>query len=375
MEPGNKDSPLIFMNNLLETIESKIETNQRITDEEALALFDTTNLIKLGELANRVREKIHGNKSYYIINRHIDYSNVCAIKCKFCAFAKKKGEPDSFEFTIEEIVEKVSLGLKRGITEIHMVGGFHPTHPWEFYIGTLRAVKKAAPDLHIKAFTAAEIRYFAKKFRKTEEEVLLELVSAGLGSLPGGGAEIFDPEIRKEICGPKGTAEFWIETHRRAHTMGLRSSATMLYGHIESVRHRVDHMRRVRELQDETGGFLSFIPLAFNPKDTEYETRGYTSGIDDLKTLAIARLYLDNFKHIKAYWIMSGLEMSQMAQYFGADDLHGTVMEENITHMAGGLAPEDLPESQICELILESGRKPVQRDSLYNEIESKLPLH
>ncbi|MDO8519873.1 MAG: hypothetical protein Q7T11_06890 [Deltaproteobacteria bacterium] len=206
---------------------------------------------------------------------------------------------------------------------------------------------------------------YRKWFSQKEEE---ELVEAGLGSLPGGGAEIFAPEVRKEICGPKGPAEYWLETHRRAHRMGLRSNATMLYGHIESLADRVDHMRRIRELQDETEGFMSFIPLAFNPKDTEYESRGYTSAIDDLKTLAIARIFMDNVRHIKAYWIMSGLETSQVAQHFGADDLHGTVMEENITHMAGGRGPEDMPAAKLCHLIRDAGRIPIQRDSLYREL-------
>ncbi len=356
------------MSSLISQIENKITSGTRISEEDALLLYQSSDLIGLGRLANIIREKKHGAKSYYIVNRHIDYSNICAIKCKFCAFAKKKGDVDAFEFTIEDIVDKVTDGLLRGITEIHVVGGFHPTHPWEFYLGMLQAVKKTAPQVHIKAFTASEIRYFSKKFRKTEEEVLLELMQAGLDSMPGGGAEIFAEEVRKEICGPKGTAEYWLTTHKLAHRLGLRSNATMLYGHIESIEDRIDHMSRIRKLQDETQGFLSFIPLAFNPKDTEYESRGFTSGEDDLKTLAIARIFMDNIRHIKAYWIMSGVETAQLAQYFGADDMHGTVMEENITHMAGAMAPEDLPENRLCNLILDAGRVPVQRDSLYNEI-------
>lgn len=352
----------------MEAIWRKIKAGERISAGDALQLYASPDILTLGQMANSIREKTHGNKTYYIVNRHIDYSNVCAIKCKFCAFARKKGEEGAWEFSIEDIVGKVQEGLKVGITEIHMVGGFHPTHPWEFYTNCLKEVKKAAPNLHIKAFTACEIRYFSKKFRKTEEEVLSELVEAGLGSLPGGGAEIFAPEVRKEICAPKGPAEYWFDTHRRAHGMGIRSNATMLYGHIESLADRVDHMDRVRKLQDETEGFLSFIPLAFNPKDTEYESRGYTSAIDDLKTLAIARIFMDNVRHIKAYWIMSGLETSQVAQHFGADDLHGTVMEENITHMAGGRGPEDMPSAKLCNLIRDAGRVPIQRDSLYREI-------
>lgn len=357
------------MSSLFTAIENKIASGARLSETDALALYASDDLVGMGELANRVRESIHGRNTYFIKNRHIDYSNVCALSCRFCAFARKKGEEGAFEFTADDIVSKVREGLKFGITEIHVVGGFHPTHPWEFYTGMLKAVKQAAPALHIKAFTAAEIRYFSRKFRKTQEEVLNELREAGLDSMPGGGAEIFDETVRKEICGPKGPAEEWIATHKLAHSMGFKSNATMLYGHIESLENRVDHMRRIRELQDETGGFLSFIPLAFNPKDTEYESRGYTSAIDDLKTLAIARLYMDNMRHIKAYWIMSGVETAQLAQHFGADDFHGTVMEENITHMAGGLAPEDLSENKIITLIRDADRIPVQRDSLYS------PLH
>ena len=349
-------------------LSNEILQGRRLAASEALELFNFNDILALGNLANTLRERKHGSKSYYIVNRHIDYSNVCAIQCKFCAFARKKGEEGSFEFTIEQIVDRVKDGLKRGISEIHMVGGFHPTHPWEFYTGTLEAVKKVAPNLHIKAFTAAEIRYFSKKFRMTQEEVLHKLMKSGLDSMPGGGAEIFDAEIRKEICGPKGPAEHWIETQKLAHNLGLKSTATMLYGHIENFKHRVDHMDRVRNLQDETGGFMCFIPLAFNPKDTEYESRGYTSSIDDLKTLAISRIFFDNISHIKAYWVMSGVDTAQMAQHFGSDDFHGTVIEENITHMAGGLSPSDLPENKIERLILDSGRIPVKRDSLYNEL-------
>ena len=362
------------MPDIFDPISNKLADNQRLTDEDALVLFECDDVIRIGEMANAVREKIHAKKTYYIVNRHIDYSNICVLSCKFCAFARKPGESGArpatgaFEHSIDDIVGKVQTGLLRGITEVHIVGGFHPTLTWEFYTGMLKAIKKEAPALHIKAFTAAEIRYFSKKFRMPEEEILILLMEAGLGSLPGGGAEILAPEVRKEICGPKGPAEFWLETHRRAHQLHLRSNATMLYGHIESFADRVEHMRLIRQLQDETGGFLSFIPLSFNPKDTCYEDRGYTSGIDDLKTLAIARLYMDNIRHIKAYWVMSGLETAQLAQYFGADDMHGTVIEENITHMAGALAPEDLPADRLCLLIREAGRVPVQRDSLYREI-------
>lgn len=358
----------------LQSLSERIREGRRISDADALRLFNSDDLIELGRLANGLRERLYGDKTFYIVNRHVDYSNICVLKCRFCAFARKGGDDGSFEFSIEDILAKIRQGQKRGMTEIHMVGGFHPTHPWSFYVNLLRAIRHEFPMIHIKAFTAAEIRYFSRKFRMSERDVLGELMDAGLDSMPGGGAEIFAPRVREEICGPKGPAEYWLATHRLAHQMNLRSTATMLYGHVESIEDRIDHMRRIRDLQDETGGFLAFIPLSFNPEGTAYEGRGLTSGIDDLKTLAVSRLYFDNIPHIKAYWIMSGLETSQMAQYFGADDLHGTVMEENITHMAGARAPEDLPQIRLCEIIKNAGRSPVQRDSLYQEI-SPIPFN
>jgi aminodeoxyfutalosine synthase len=357
------------MTNQLNEIYQSLENGERLSPANALKLYQEGDLLKLAELANAKREALHGDKSFFIKNKHIDYSNVCALSCRFCAFARKAGEEDSFEYTVEQIVEKVRESIDEGIREVHIVGGFHPKHPFEFYTGMCEAIKKEFPQVHIKAFTASEITYFSKKFRKTEREVLEALTKAGLDSMPGGGAEILAPEVRKIICGPKGVAEAWLSTHTLAHEMGLRSNATMLYGHIESLEDRVYHMNLVRELQDKTGGFLSFIPLAFNPKDTEFEEKGYTSGYDDLKTLAISRLFFDNIKHIKAYWIMSGMEMSQLAQHFGADDMHGTVIEENITHMAGGQTPQGYEAPEICKLIWAAGRTPVERDSLYNEVQ------
>lgn len=352
----------------LNNIYESLTLDRRLSPEDAVTLYRHGDILKLAGLANARREKIHGAKSYFIRNKHIDYSNVCAISCRFCAFARKAGEEGGFELTIEQILQKVRESLGTGIREVHIVGGFHPKHPFEFYTGMLSALKKEFPQIHVKAFTAGEIRYFSKKFRKTERDVLTELMKAGLDSMPGGGAEILATETRKIICGPKGPAKDWIDTHELAHSLGLRSNATMLYGHVESLEDRVFHMNLVRELQDKTGGFLSFIPLAFNPMDTEFEHVGYTSGYDDLKTLAISRLFFDNVRHIKAYWVMSGMEMSQLAQHFGADDMHGTVIEENITHMAGGVSPQGYEAPEICNLIWAAGRTPVERDSLYNEI-------
>lgn len=361
------------MNGYLERIYASLERGERLTPEDAVTLYRQGDLLDVARLANLRRQALHGDKTYFIRNMHIDYSNVCAIRCKFCAFARKDDEDGAFELTIAQILEKVRAGLPEGIREVHIVGGFHPTHPYEFYLEMLLAIKQEFPHIHIKAFTAAEIRYFSKKFRKTERAVLTDFMAAGLDSLPGGGAEILAPEVRKVICGPKGPARYWLETHELAHTMGLRTNATLLYGHIESSQDRITHMAMVRELQDKTGGFMSFIPLAFNPKDTEFEHVGYTSGYDDLKTLAMARLFFDNIRHIKAYWVMSGMEMAQVAQSFGADDLHGTVIEENITHMAGATSPQGYRAPEICRLIWAAGRQPVERDSLYNEVKVYLP--
>lgn len=353
---------------MIEKIYQSLEAGERLSVADAVELYCHCDLLKLAHLANRRREFLHGQKTYFIKNKHIDYSNVCVIKCKFCAFARKAGEAGGFELSIEQILEKIRESVLQDIREVHIVGGFHPTHPYTFYVDMLKAIKKEFPHVHIKAFTAAEIRYFSKKFKKTEQQVLGDFMSAGLDSMPGGGAEILEPSVRKEICGPKGPYDDWLGTHRLAHSLGLRSTATMLYGHIESLEDRVFHMDLIRRLQDETGGFLAFIPLAFNPKDTEFEHVGYTSGYDDLKTIAMARLFFDNIRHIKAYWIMSGMETAQLAQHFGADDLHGTVIEENITHMAGAQSPQGFEAHEICRLIRAAGRIPVERDSLYREV-------
>jgi aminodeoxyfutalosine synthase len=354
----------------LESIYQNLSAGKRLSVDDAVLLYRHGDILELAELATAKREALHEGKTYFIRNKHIDYSNVCAIQCKFCAFARKTGQEGSFELTIEQILEKIRHDLHQSICEVHIVGGFHPTHPYEFYTGMLKAIKKEFPQIHVKAFTASEIRYFAKKFRKTEETVLQDFMAAGLDSMPGGGAEILAPEVRKIICGPKGLAQYWLDTHELAHGLGLRSNATMLYGHIETLEDRVEHMSLVRDLQDKTGGFLSFIPLAFNPKDTEFESVGYTTGYDDLKTLAMVRLFFDNIQHIKAYWVMSGMEMAQVAQDFGADDLHGTVIEENITHMAGGQSPQGYEAPEICRLIWATGRTPVERDSLYREVKT-----
>lgn len=349
-------------------IYKSIRDGKRLSVEDAIQLYYDGDILKIAELANQKREALHGNKTYFIKNKHIDYSNVCALKCRFCAFARKSGEEGAFEYSVEDILQKIKDSKDAGIREVHIVGGFHPKLPLEYYTGMLSAIKNEFPEIHIKAFTAAEIHYFAKKFRKTEKEIIELFQNHGWDSMPGGGAEILEEEVRKVICGPKGPGHRWLNTHELVHSMGMRSNATMLYGHVEKLEDRIHHMNLIRELQDKTGGFMSFIPLAFNPKDTEFEPRGFTTGYDDLKTLAISRLFFDNLRHIKAYWVMSGTDTAQLAQHFGADDLHGTVIEENIVHMAGATSPQEYSAPNICKSIWTAGRIPVERDSLYNEI-------
>lgn len=352
--------------NYLEAIEIKVEKGERITSEDGLQLFGSDDVVTIGRIANRVRQRKNGNRATYILNHHIDYSNVCVLSCKFCAFAKKEGEEGAFFHDIDYYLEKLAAGLKEGITEVHIVGGLHPKLPFSYYTTLIRKIRRLDPILHVKAFTAVEIDFFARIFKKSVPQVLEELIEAGLGSMPGGGAEVFDEGVFQELCPGKMNAHQWGEVHRTAHRLGLKTNATMLYGHIEKPHHRIDHLERLRRLQDETGGFLSFIPLAFNPEHTELEHLGWTSGLDDLKTLAISRIYLDNFDHIKSYWITSSIGIAQLGLSFGADDIHGTVREENITHMAGAKVPQVLTVNDLKRLIVESGHEPHQRDSVYN---------
>lgn len=355
-------------NSLLERVERQVEAGKRISFADAVALFEYNDLPYLGQIATRTRNQKNRRHAYYIINHHIDYSNVCVLtdKCKFCAFAKREGEPEAFFHSLDYYREKLTEALAEGITEVHIVGGLHPQLKFDYYLDLLREIKKLAPELHIKAFTAVEIDFFARLARLSIRETLQALVEAGLDSLPGGGAEIFAEKIHDTICKEKIGADRWLAIHRTAHEMGLRSNATMLYGHIETAAERVDHMERLRRLQDETGGFLSFIPLAFNPENNRMSHLDWTSGVDDLKTLAIARIYLDNFDHIKTYWVTSGVGIAQLGLSFGADDIHGTVREENITHMAGSQTPHALSVADLKHLITEAGFEPHQRDSLYN---------
>jgi aminodeoxyfutalosine synthase len=355
------------MDSRMTAISDKVRDEERITESDALYLFESEDIFSIGELASYANERKNGKNSYFIINRHINPTNICVNRCKFCAFSKNRGEDLAYEMTLDEVVKRTENAVLQGATEIHLVGGLHPDWPFEKYIEMLRAIKKVSPDIHIQGFTAVEIDFFSQISGLSLDEVLERLIDAGLGSLPGGGAEIFNPSVRERICPEKISGERWLHVMERAHRIGLRSNATMLYGHIENFRHRVHHMELLRRAQDVTGMFQAFIPLAFHPKNTEI-SKGFTSGIDDLKTLSIARIYLDNFDHIKAFWIMLGEKIAQLSLMFGVDDIDGTVVEEKITHAAGAKTAEELTVSEIVTLIKQAGRIPVQRDTLYNVV-------
>lgn len=360
---------------MLEIISAKVDQGERLTEDDALWLFEKANLLDLGDLANRVNLKKNGRAVFYNINRHINPTNICALSCKFCAYSKKIGEAGGYAYEIDEMIQKAGEAVSQGATELHMVGGLHPRWPFQRYVDMIAAMHKAYPSVHLKAFTAVELDWMARKARKTIAEVMQDLKEAGLGSFPGGGAEIFHPEIRDQICDTKVSGDQWIDTHRTAHRLGLRSNCTMLYGHIENFFHRVDHMRRLRQLQDETGGFNVFIPLAFQPFQNEMGINRYTFGSDDLRTIAVARLYLDNFKNIKSYWVMLGQDVAQLALYFGANDLDGTVLEEKISRAAGGRAGMIMTRTNLENIIRRSDRIPVERTTLYEPVHTEDLIH
>lgn len=355
----------------LRPILEKVQRAERITEDDALALYASPDLNGLGMIASVVRERLNGNIATYIHNRYINYSNVCLLSCQFCAFGAKKREPHAFEFAIPEIVANVREGLAQGITEVHMVGGLHPTLPGTWYLDLLDALRALDPALVIKAFTAVEIRHLASRVFKLPIRETLELLREhGLGAITGGGAEIFDPEIRDRICRGKETADEWAEVHRTWHQMGERSTCTMLYGHIETAAHRVDHMRRLRALQDETGGFTAFIPFAFEPDGARPGLQGipHATAAEELRNLAVARIYLDNIRHLTGYWISLGLPTAQLSLSYGVDDLHGTIKEERIFHMAGAKTPQEQTVAMMEKAIREAGREPAQRDSYYRRL-------
>ncbi len=360
----------------LRPIHEKVAAGERISDADALALYASHDLNALGAIANLIRERKNGNVATYLLNRYINYSNVCILSCQFCAFAAKKRDAHAFEKAIPEIVETVRGALGQGITEIHMVGGLHPSLKADWYLDLLSSLKALDPKLHLKCFTAVEIQHLANRvFKLPLADTLARLRDAGLGSLTGGGAEILDDSVRDRICRGKETSDEWIDTHRTWHRMGGRSTCTMLFGHVETMAQRVTHLRRLRELQDETGGFTGFIPFAFVPDGTTRELRELrpTTGFDELRNLAVSRIYLDNFDHITAYWVAMGLPLAQVALGYGVDDLHGTIMEEKIFHMAGSKTPQGQTVAALENAIREAGREPMQRDSHYNRIASTAP--
>lgn len=344
----------------------KVQGGERLTLDDGRQLYTHPNILALGYLANIVRERKNGNQAFFIYNQHINYSNICTNLCKFCAFGKKKGHDLAYEMSVDEVKDKVRERLDEPISEIHMVGGIHPDLPFSYYLDLLRGIKEVRPEVHIQAFTCVEIHHLAQLAGKSVEQTLQTLKDAGLGSLPGGGAEVFSPRIRQLTCKEKLSGEGWLEVAGRAHRVGLRTNATMLYGHIETMDERLEHLDALRRTQDATNGFLAFIPLAFHPKNTEMAEHANTTGINDLKNVAVSRLMLDNFPHIKAYWVMIGPKLAQVALAFGADDMDGTVKEEVITHMAGAETEQALGHKTLIRLIQEAGRKPVQRDTLYN---------
>jgi aminodeoxyfutalosine synthase len=355
----------------LEPVAGKVLAGKRLNFEDAVALYQSNDLLAIGYLANYVREKLHGKRTYFNVNRHINPTNVCVASCRLCAFGRKPDAPGAYTMALEEAFRIAGEGWSEAVTEFHIVGGLHPDLPFEYYVDLLRGLRERFPSVHLKAFTAVEIAYYSHIARLSIREILEKLKEAGLGSLPGGGAEIFAPEIRRVICDHKIGAHTWLKVHRTAHELGLHSNATMLYGHIESAEDRADHLLQLRNLQDETRGFQTFIPLAFHPANTELGKRvapPETSGFMDLKNVAVARLVLDNFPHIKAYWIMMTPRVAQVALRFGADDIDGTVVEEKIYHDAGSSTPQALTRQQLIRLIREAGQEPFERDTLYRAV-------
>ncbi|MBN2644801.1 MAG: aminofutalosine synthase MqnE [Desulfuromonadaceae bacterium] len=357
------------MSAFFDALREKIVTDQRITDAEALQLFESDDLLAIGELAALANERRNGRRVFFNVNRHINYTNVCVNQCRFCAFCKEGYEPEAYTYNLNQILQKAAEARDAGATELHMVGGLHPELPFEFYLRMMATIKANNPQMKIKAFTAVEIDYFATIAKLPVEEVISELKRCGLDSTPGGGAEILGEAVRSQICPEKISGERWLEVTEKIHQGGLKSNATMLFGHVEGYADRVDHMAKIRTLQDRTGGFQSFIPLAFQPDNTRIPNAKGPGGIDCLKTLAISRIYLDNFQHIKAYWIMLGLKIAQVALSFGVNDLDGTVVEEKIGHDAGADSPQQLSKDEILRQIRNAGKIPVERDTLYQDLQ------
>jgi aminodeoxyfutalosine synthase len=352
----------------LRDLYDKVAAGQRLSEADALRLFETKDLNALGAIADLACQRRVGRRASYIINRYINYSNYCILSCQFCSFARKKRDADGFQFTVEEIVAKAREALRLGITELHIVGGLHPSLPFSYYTGLLKALRALDPRLQLKAFTAIEILHLAWLAKKSVADTLLALKEAGLDSLTGGGAEIFRPEVRSAIARGKESAEEYLDVHRTWHRLGGRSTCTMLFGHVETLADRVDHLRQLRSLQDETHGFVGFIPLPYHPENNDIPVQHPPTGFDALRTIAVSRIYLDNFDHITAYWVGMGLKLAQVALSYGADDLHGTIIEEHIFHMAGAKSPQLQTEADMIKAIREAGRTPVQRNTFYEPI-------
>jgi aminodeoxyfutalosine synthase len=359
---------LLLQQSGLRDIYDKIVAGQRLSDDDALRLFESKDLNAVGAIADFVRQRKVGNRASYIVNRYVNYSNYCILSCQFCAFARKKRDADGFQHSVDEIVQKAREALQIGITEMHIVGGLHPSLPFSYYTDMLRALKQLDARLQLKCFTAIEVLHLAWLAKKSVKETLVELKSAGLDSLTGGGAEIFRKEVRAAIAKGKESAEEYLDVHRTWHQMGGRSTCTMLYGHVESLGDRVDHLRQLRTLQDETHGFTAFIPLAYQPENNEIPVKNPPTGFDSLRTIAVSRIYLDNFDHITAYWVGLGMKLAQVALSYGADDIHGTIVEEHIFHMAGSQVPQLQTETAMLKAIREAGREPVQRNTFYEPI-------
>jgi aminodeoxyfutalosine synthase len=356
-------------NTSLESIQKKVRGGERLSFDDGMLLYDpATPLQQVGQLANLVRERKNGNVAYYNINTHLNPTNVCVYRCNFCAFRADLRDERGYLMSDEQILARGQEAVENGCTELHIVGGLHHQKKYDWYVHIIDILHQAHPTLHLKAWTGVEINWFEFLTKKSVRSILEDLIEAGLGSMPGGGAEIFHPEVRDQICEHKSDAGKWIDIHRTAHQLGLQTNATMLYGHIENAYHRIDHLIRLRELQDETNGFQTFIPLAFHPENTGLAHIRKPSALMDLRTVAVSRLMLDNFSHIKAYWIMLGIGTAQTALSYGADDLDGTVRHELIYHDAGATTPEILSVEDIKRLIVEAGREPVERDTLYRHV-------
>lgn len=355
-------------------IQDKVERGERLSFEEGVELFRSNDIVMLGRLANVTRERLNGDRTYYNVNRHINYTNVCVIDCQLCqgAYARKPGQDGGYTMLLDEIFRFAEQQYSDALTEFHIVGGLNPELPFEYYLDLLRGLKRRFPSVHLKAFTMVELDFFTKITRKPLEWVIGQLAAAGMGSCPGGGAEIFAERARPLIAGHKMSGARWLEVAKAVHQAGIRSNATMLYGHIETMEERVDHLVRLRELQDETGGFNCFIPLAFHPEHTVYAHLPTTTGMDDLKVIAVSRLMLDNFPHIKAYWVTLTPALAQIALRFGADDLDGTIVEERIIHGAGTPTSQGMTRAEIEKLIRDAGRIPIERDTLYNPVQRVL---